>query len=1139
MFKKNILFIIFFCAFLTKNYAQTDTSFWFVAPDISQGLGDRPIYLYFNTYSQAATVKVSQPANGLFTQITKIISANSIDSVDLTAFIASIENNTANSVLTRGLYISSTQNISAMYSIRAPQNREYFTLKGSKALGKDFYVPMQEFWDQTPATTPASFSSIDIVASQNNTTVLITPKTNIIGHTANITYSIMLQQGETYSCQDAVSSASTSLAGSIVSSNKPIALTIQSSGLSQSGCLSSIGDQITHSQFIGTDYIINKGTGITEKTFILATQNNTQLTIDDGAVTTVVLSFGQTYTYNSSQAITYVKSTKPVYVLHVSGYGCRLSGAQVPPFFCTGTNNSAFTRANSDSLALNLFTRAGFEGNFTLNGNASLIPASAFTVVPGSSGGIMSAKIYFNTTTIPVGSHNLVTNNADVFGLGILNGSSTKGSAYGYTSEFTSYPYINAGANATICANGSIALNASIGGGNLIGTWSTNGYGSFASGYTALTNTYTPSQIDTTIKPVKLFLTTSGVCPVLRDTILLSVKPAPIVNASVDQIVCGNNSSVLLNGTIAGGASTGTWSSTGTGSFVPNNATLNGTYKPSSSDTTLGFVKLILTSTGNGICSQERDTMKITITKPPTADVILTSYSVCANNPTVSVSGTIGGSSTTGKWTSNGSGSFNPSNIQLSTNYFPSTADIFAGQVKLYLSSTNNGNCTQAKDSTFIYFTPSPSVNAGVDLFSCKNDSKKMLAGVITGPTTSGLWSGGTGTFSPNNTVLTATYTPTASELASGFVNLTLTSTNNVNCNSVNDIVKITFVPKPFANFNFANSCLNSTTIFTDFSLPAIGTINQWNWNFGDGAVSSSQNTSHTYTAAGSYTTQLVIRNTYGCYDTIKQTPTIYPLPNAAFGINRICTGAFLNLVFSDSSSIVAPETVTSWFWDFGGPGQSNIKNPTQLFPGSGLYNISLIATSNHNCKDTLVKQITLAPRPIAGFAYSLSSGVNVGTIVNFVDTSKYASNWSWTFGDGSPTNTTQNPNIIYYSNGIYIVKQVAYDAYGCSDTAKVVIKINNVTSEISTLIPNAISPNGDGKNDVWKLEFLNILYPNAEVDIFNRWGENIYHSVGYANPWDGTYKSEKLPVGTYYYVLNLNDASIPEPFKGGILLIR
>ena len=59
------------------------------------------------------------------------------------------------------------------------------------------------------------------------------------------------------------------------------------------------------------------------------------------------------------------------------------------------------------------------------------------------------------------------------------------------------------------------------------------------------------------------------------------------------------------------------------------------------------------------------------------------------------------------------------------------------------------------------------------------------------------------------------------------------------------------------------------------------------------------------------------------------------------------------------------------------------------------------------------------------------------------------------------------------------------------------------------------------------------------EIDIYNRWGENIFYSKGYETPWDGTYNGNLLPVGTYYYVINLNDATITEPLKGGILLIR
>ncbi|MBK6985062.1 MAG: IgGFc-binding protein [Bacteroidetes bacterium] len=290
--------------------------------------------------------------------------------------------------------------ISTLYSVRAAANREYLSLKGPKALGIDFYIQCKNFGIKLQLHLRNRFPSFDIVASQNNTTVLITPKTAIIGHAANATFTVLLQQGQSFSCQDTARTATTSLGGSIVSSNKPIAVTIQSSGLNQSGCLSSVADQITNSTYIGTDYIVNKGTATTEKIFILATQNNTQITINDGSTTTHVANFGETYVYTATQPVTYVKTNKPAYVLHVSGYGCRLSSAQLPPFFCAGTFTSSFTRASSDSLALNLFTRTGFEGNFALNGNASLIPASAFTIVPGSSGNIKSAKIYYSTAII-------------------------------------------------------------------------------------------------------------------------------------------------------------------------------------------------------------------------------------------------------------------------------------------------------------------------------------------------------------------------------------------------------------------------------------------------------------------------------------------------------------------------------------------------------------------------------------------------------------------------------------------------------------------------------------------------------------------------------------------------------------------
>lgn len=68
--------------------------------------------------------------------------------------------------------------------------------------------------------------------------------------------------------------------------------------------------------------------------------------------------------------------------------------------------------------------------------------------------------------------------------------------------------------------------------------------------------------------------------------------------------------------------------------------------------------------------------------------------------------------------------------------------------------------------------------------------------------------------------------------------------------------------------------------------------------------------------------------------------------------------------------------------------------------------------------------------------------------------------------------------------------------------------------------IPNIFSPNGDGVHDKWVIQYLE-SYPGCTVDIFNRYGQQIYHSVGYDKPWDGTVNGKPVPIGTYYYIVN------------------
>lgn len=104
----------------------------------------------------------------------------------------------------------------------------------------------------------------------------------------------------------------------------------------------------------------------------------------------------------------------------------------------------------------------------------------------------------------------------------------------------------------------------------------------------------------------------------------------------------------------------------------------------------------------------------------------------------------------------------------------------------------------------------------------------------------------------------------------------------------------------------------------------------------------------------------------------------------------------------------------------------------------------------------------------------------------------------------------------------------------GNCETARAEVKVTVGVSAVS--LSNAFSPNGDGINDTWKIPGAE-NYPNALVQIFNRAGDKVYHSIGYATPFDGFYKGKPLPAGTYYYIINLNAGC--SLLSGNLTIIR
>jgi gliding motility-associated-like protein len=190
-------------------------------------------------------------------------------------------------------------------------------------------------------------------------------------------------------------------------------------------------------------------------------------------------------------------------------------------------------------------------------------------------------------------------------------------------------------------------------------------------------------------------------------------------------------------------------------------------------------------------------------------------------------------------------------------------------------------------------------------------------------------------------------------------------------------------------------------------------------------------------------------------------------------------------------------------------------------------------ATVSNACGSALATSAYSVLYVWADFSPTPSSG-NLPLTVNFQNTSSGASSYQWNFGNGQ-TSGIPNPVIEFNQTGTYIVTLIATNG-PCSDTTQRTVTVWDVFGPI----PELITPNGDGKNDVWEIKGL-LNFKNAEVEIYNRWGNLVYQKSPYKNDWDGTANfgsgnKGKLPAGSYFYILKLNDKD-NRTYKGHVRL--
>ena len=413
--------------------------------------------------------------------------------------------------------------------------------------------------------------------------------------------------------------------------------------------------------------------------------------------------------------------------------------------------------------------------------------------------------------------------------------------------------------------------------------------------------------------------------------------------------------------------------------------------------------------------------------------------------------------------------------------------------------------------------------------FACSNQ-ETQFSDISTGNNTAWVWNFGDGSSSNEQN-------PTHSYNSDGNFNVTLTVTNADGCQS-NVTEEVTVYPSPNSAFIADEVCYGDETNFTDQSTITNGSIVDWNWNFGaTEGNSNQQNPSHTFNEySDNFEVTLVTTSNEGCSDTLTQVVTLRPIvdfdivPSNADGCQE------LTVIFENQSQATGGANVVSWDWDFGDGFNSFLESPEHVFTESGSFTVNLTATTDADCQleHTIPFEIDVYPLPIPGFRTEPEEGSTVNPLIDVIDESIDAVNYIYDFGDGFYTNDP-NPSHEYEDVGSYEITQIVQTEYGCVDSTSLAVRIKDA---LTFYAPNAFTPDGDGRNDVYKWSVRG--HDSFQIIIFNRWGEEIFKTDDEFDYWDGTYMGKPVKDGVYVYRVIIWDNNDDwHRYDGHITVIR
>ena len=460
----------------------------------------------------------------------------------------------------------------------------------------------------------------------------------------------------------------------------------------------------------------------------------------------------------------------------------------------------------------------------------------------------------------------------------------------------------------------------------------------------------------------------------------------------------------------------------------------------------------------------------------------------------------------------------------------PSITHTYDRAINFYvrLKVTNTGSCS-AERIMNVSLIPKPTANFSYPPIICEKQTQLTLQDLsypVDGSSTLINWWWNIGG------VINAQQNPSPFiPNTAGPLNVKLVVTTSEGCRSDTTQATLNIHYRPDAAFTYSNPlCDNEITHFTDRSKIAAGatgeSIVRWNWEFANGITYAFPSPSLNLVAATQHV-KLTTESNFGCKSLVADSLiTINAKPQIKLEISDSCVYRTIRYNASDLNN-----TTGNWYWDFGNGLYKDASTISKSYPTKGPRPLKLIAESIKGCRDTLIRPFAIYDNKAnAGRDTIVAKGEPVQLYANGDDDATYI----WRPSTGLNNASIENPIATLDHDQLYQLD--VYTKEGCDSHSQIFIKRYKGPE---LYIPNAFSPNGDGKNDVLKVFPVGIK-SFTFFAIYNRYGEMVFKTNDYTHGWDGTFRGIRQDAGTFVVVAQATDyKGNTISTKGTVILLR